>query len=110
MKKMKISRKVTHHVQLRYLSCTYNFLFFNNSTHFTIQQGEKNSHAESKDCMIIGECAEEQNEKNARTPEKKNVDSTIKRKVSSKKENVVSANLSDDRPKRIRKTPDRFTY
>lgn len=74
------------------------------------RDNNNNDDDENNDCISSDESAEELTEEIARTTMKKNIDSRIKRKVSSKKENIVPLDLSHDRPKRIRKTPDRFTY
>jgi hypothetical protein len=50
------------------------------------------------------------NEKTPRTAKKKNTEGGNKRKVPSQKENIVDLTVHKDRPKRTRKSPDRFTY
>jgi hypothetical protein len=87
----------------------HKFLCFKRSTDFANSQRDNNSHAQTNDSIITNECDEELNEEIARTTKKKN-DSKNTRRVSAKKENIVALDVNQDRPKRIRKTPDRLTY
>ncbi|KAM0851234.1 hypothetical protein ACQ4PT_052565 [Festuca glaucescens] len=68
------------------------------------------SNAENNDSIPKDECAEELHQEISSTTKKKNIESGNKRNMSSEKENIVAMNLNQDRPKRIRKTPDFFTY
>ncbi|KAM0931379.1 hypothetical protein ACQ4PT_000408 [Festuca glaucescens] len=66
------------------------------------------SNAQNNDSIPRDECAEELHQEISSTTKKKNIQSRNKRNMSSEKENIIALNLNQDRPKRIRKTPDFF--
>jgi hypothetical protein len=85
-------------------------LCFSSNSDFAILQRDISSNAQNNDSIPKDECAEELHQEISSTTKKKNIRSRNKRTMSSEKENIVALNLNQDRPKRIRKTPDFFTY
>lgn len=86
------------------------WIFFLSNIVFVFLQQESNNHVEKNDCFIKKERLEELNEKRGSTKNKKKIDSRNNKTESTDKAIMVAFHPNDDRPKRVRKAPDRLTY